>query len=148
MQEGAAHAVHFHGVVSEEALRRHYAEASLFIMPSRAEGFGFVFLEAMAQGMPCIGGALDATPEVIVDGETGYLVDPTSVEAIVQAAARLLGDETLRQRMGQSAILHVEQKFSFQHFQQRLLSYLLELCPSIPAGSRFAIRSIGDNRNG
>lgn len=125
-QVGVAHAVRFHGSVSEEALRRHYAEASLFIMPSRGEGFGFVFLEAMAHGVPAIGGNVDATPEVIADGETGYLVDPTSVEAIVAATSRLLAHEELRQRMGQAAMRHARQNFSFLQFQQRLLTYLSE----------------------
>jgi phosphatidylinositol alpha-1,6-mannosyltransferase len=127
VREGVARAVRFHGIVSEEDLRRLYAETSLFIMPSRGEGFGFVFLEAMAQGTPAIGGNVDATPEVIADGETGYLVNPTSVEAIVAAAARLLGDEALRRRMGQAAMRRVEQEFSFPQFRQRLASYLLEL---------------------
>jgi phosphatidylinositol alpha-1,6-mannosyltransferase len=126
-REGVARAVRFHGIVSEGDLRRLYAETSLFIMPSRGEGFGFVFLEAMAQGTPAIGGNLDATPEVIADGETGYLVDPTSVEAIVAAAARLLGDEALRRRMGQAAMRRVEQEFSFPQFRQRLVAYLSEL---------------------
>ncbi len=126
-REGAACAVRFHGVVSEEELHRLYAETSLFIMPSRGEGFGFVFLEAMAQSTPVIGGNVDATPEVVADGETGYLVNPTSVEAIVAAASRLLGDEALRQRMGQAAMRRVEQEFSFPQFRQRLVAYLSEL---------------------
>ncbi len=126
-QENVSEAVHFHGIVSEEELHRLYAEASLFIMPSRGEGFGFVFLEAMAQGTPVIGGNVDATPEVIADGETGYLVNPTSVEAIVAAASRLLGDETLRRRMGQAGRRRVEQEFSFSQFQRQLVSYLSEI---------------------
>ena len=57
-------------------MQRRYAEASIFIMPSTQEGFGFVFAEAMAYGVPAIGGNRDATPEVIMDGETGYCVNP------------------------------------------------------------------------
>jgi glycosyltransferase involved in cell wall biosynthesis len=125
---GVAHAMWFHGTVSDETLLRLYATASVFVMPSRCEGFGFVFIEAMAQGAPAVGGNVDATPEVIVDGQTGYVVDPTSVDGIVEAVARLLGDETSRQRMGQSAREHVLRNFGYARFRRLLVSYLSELC--------------------
>jgi len=126
-QLGVAAAVRFHGVVSEAELHRHYAQASLFIMPSRAEGFGFVFLEAMAHGLPVIGGNMDATPEVVVHGETGLLVDPTSPAQITDAVAALLADPDQRQRMGAAAQRRVEEHFSFPRFQQQLLTILREL---------------------
>ncbi len=126
-RQGVVNAVRFLGFVSEQELQQQYARADLFIMPSRGEGFGFVFLEAMAYGVPAIGGNMDATPEVIVDGETGYLVNPTSVDAIVQAAARLLGDKELREQMGQAAARHVRKNFGFPLFKRRLLTYLEEL---------------------
>lgn len=128
-QVGVRSSVYFHGYVSEEELRCRYAQASLFVMPSRAEGFGFVFLEAMAHGLPVIGGNVDATPEVVMDGQTGYLVDPASVDSIVAAATRLLGDGALRQRMGQAAVQQVREKFRFDRFQQTLLSHLSEVVP-------------------
>ncbi|HYP41821.1 MAG TPA: glycosyltransferase family 4 protein [Chloroflexia bacterium] len=126
-EEGVSHAVHFHGIVPEDQLRERYMDTSVFIMPSRCEGFGFVFLEAMAQGTPAIGGNLDASREVILDGKTGYLVDPTSVQAIVDSASRLLADRELRDRMGETAASYVEQRFSFERFQQQLAAYLAEL---------------------
>ena len=134
-QIGVSHAVRFHGTVSEEELCRLYAEASLYVMPSRGEGFGFAFIEAMSQGTPAIGGNLDAAPEVIVDGETGYVIDPTSVEAVVTAASRLLGDEALRERMGQAARRDVQHRFSFVRFRQNLVSHLSELSviPQVPS---------------
>jgi glycosyltransferase involved in cell wall biosynthesis len=125
--EGVSHAVRFHGVVSDEVLAGLYRQASVFVMPSLVEGFGFVFLEAMAQGTPAIGGDKDAAPEVIVNGETGYVVDPTSIPAIGEAISRLLSDPALRQRMGQAAILHAKEKFGFPRFQNNLIAYLLEL---------------------
>ena len=126
-QHGVAGAVRFHGFVSEEELRRLYSDATLFIMPSRAEGFGFVFLEAMVHGLPVVAGNVDASPEVVADGETGYLVDPVSVEAIVDRTTRLLSDDSERRRMGQAAALRVEERFSFEVFRRRLLDYLGEL---------------------
>jgi phosphatidylinositol alpha-1,6-mannosyltransferase len=126
-QEGVSQAVCFHGFVSDEEVARRYGEASIFIMPSRREGFGFVFIEAMTYGTPAIGGNVDATPEVIVNGETGYTVDPTSVDEIISAVSSLLDDGALRERMGQAAARHVEEKFGFPRFKQTLLSYLAEL---------------------
>lgn len=126
-QQGVAGAVRFHGVVSEEELRRRYSEATLFVMPSRAEGFGFVFLEAMIHGLPVLAGNLDASAEVVVDGETGYLVDPTSVEAIAAASARLLSDEELQRRMGQRGRDRVIEEFGSGNFRISLMAYLAEL---------------------
>lgn len=130
-REGVAQAVLFHGFVTDEMLACHYSNADLFIMPSRREGFGFVFLEAMANGIPAIGGNLDATPEAIVDGKTGYLIDPTSVESIVAAVSRLLGDEQLRRKMGQAAAQYVASSFNFDTFREKLISYLAELRPDL-----------------
>ncbi len=126
-QLGVAAAVHFHGIVSEAELQEHYARASLFIMPSRAEGFGFVFLEAMAHGLPVIGGNMDATPEVVVHGETGFLVDPTSSGQIADAVAGLLAAPDRRERMGAAGQRRVEEYFSFASFQRQLLTILGEL---------------------
>jgi len=126
-QLGVAQAVHFHGVVPEAALRDHYARASLFIMPSRAEGFGFVFLEAMTYGLPVIGGNVDATPEVVVHGETGLLVDPTSPAQIADAVTALLDNADLRHRMSLAAQRRVKEHFSFPQFRRQFLSILGEL---------------------
>lgn len=124
---GVAGSVRFHGLVSEVELRRRYSEATIFIMPSRAEGFGFVFLEAMVHGLAVIAGDLDASVEVVVDGETGCLVDPTSVEAITSAAARLLSDGELRRQMGEKGRLRVLEKYGSVSFQTSLAAYLGEL---------------------
>ena len=126
---GVAHAVRFHGNVPEAELPRHYADATLFIMPSRGEGFGLAFIEAMAHGKPAIGGNADASPEVIADGVTGYVVDPTSVGEIVEKVSRLLADEPLRRRMGQTAAQDVQKRFGYELFKERLLRHLSRTSP-------------------
>jgi len=126
---GVENSVRWQARVSDEELARAYAQASLFIMPSQNEGFGLVFVEAMAQGVPAIGGNTDATPEVIADGETGFVVNPTSVEQIAEKTALLLGDSSLRDRMGRAAIARVEGNFSFPLFKARLRERLGELHP-------------------
>ncbi len=89
---GVADAVHFLGRVPDDELASRCRRASLFVMPSRQEGFGLVYAEAMWHGLPCIGSTSDAAGEVIVDGETGLLVPYGNAEAIANAAGGLLGD--------------------------------------------------------
>lgn len=126
-QQKVSHAVRFHGVVPDETLANFYANTSLFVMPSRREGFGLVFLEAMAQGIPVIGGSEDATPEVIQDGESGLIVNPTSVEAVAAAISRLLSDDNLRQEMGVKGVQATEGKFGFSNFRVTLIAHLKEV---------------------
>ncbi len=73
---GVAHRVHFVGQVSDSELIDYYRLADVFIMPSAKEGFGIVFLEAQACGLPVIGGAGDGTRDPLADGQLGALVDP------------------------------------------------------------------------
>jgi len=126
-EQSVARAVHFHGVVSEEELVRHYNEATIFVMPSRFEGFGFVFLEAMTYGKPVICGDEDASVEVVRDGETGLTVSPQSTPAVANAIETLLNNDDLRQTMGQRGNEVVTQEFGFERFQSTLLEHLRHL---------------------
>lgn len=80
-----------------------YRASDLFVMPSLRDSFGFVFLEAMTQGVPCIGTDLNAMPEIIQDDETGYIVPLRNPEALADAILRFYADPGNRQRMGQAA---------------------------------------------
>jgi glycosyltransferase involved in cell wall biosynthesis len=72
----------------------------IFLLPSLWEGFGLVLLEAMAACLPIIASRVSAIPEVIVDGETGILVESQAVEALREALATMLADAPLRRHMG------------------------------------------------
>lgn len=141
-------AVRFHGAVPDEELERLYREAWAFVMPSRGEGFGFVFIEAMREGTPAIGGSVDATPEVIVHGETGFVIDPTSVDEIAHAAAQLLGDAAIRERMGQAAVAHVHRQFGFENFARTLQAHLAEVDPLSNLGHSAPVDSSGCSSKG
>ncbi|MBV9279272.1 MAG: glycosyltransferase family 4 protein [Chloroflexi bacterium] len=131
---GVAHATRFHGSVTDGQLRRLYADADVFVMPSSGEGFGIVFLEAMAHGVPVVAGNVDATPEVVTEGETGLLVDPASEDELVGAVTTLLDDAGLRERMGLAGARRARDAFGFEQFRSRLLDYLTELDNLAPHG--------------
>jgi phosphatidyl-myo-inositol dimannoside synthase len=100
----------FLGRVAEADLPALYACADVFAMCCRdrwggleAEGFGIVFLEAAACSVPAVAGRSGGSHEAVADGETGFVVPPRDVEAVRDAIARLIGDESLRARMGAAA---------------------------------------------
>jgi glycosyltransferase involved in cell wall biosynthesis len=90
---GVADNVTFCGFVSDAELPDHYRLADVFAMPSSGEGFGIVFLEAMACGTPVLGGNRDGTTDALADGELGELVDPSSSDAVARGLVRLLNRE-------------------------------------------------------
>lgn len=87
---GVADRVVFTGLFAEEEKPDLYNLADAYVMPSRGEGFGFVFLEAMASGVPVIASAHDGGREAILDGRLGLLVDPANPAAIRAAISELL----------------------------------------------------------
>ncbi|GAA4854104.1 hypothetical protein GCM10023332_01690 [Luteimonas vadosa] len=82
--------VHFAGFVDGSDLPGYYATADVYAMPSLGEGFGIVFLEAMASGTPVLGGNLDGTLDALDDGRLGALVDPRDDDAVASGLQSLL----------------------------------------------------------
>jgi len=104
-QLGLQDSVELDGAVgSSSEVHRAYFEADMFAMPSLQEGFGIVYLEAMAAGIPVLAGRAGAAPEVIVDGQTGLLCDPLDPETIAEGIIGLLSSPTERTRMGEHGI--------------------------------------------
>jgi len=109
---GVASRVVFTGLFADEEKQDLYNLADVYAMPSRGEGFGFVFLEAMACGVPVIGSKLDGGREALLDGKLGMLVDPTN-RAEIRAAIL----ETLERR--ERHIPEGLDYFSFENFAER-----------------------------
>jgi phosphatidylinositol alpha-1,6-mannosyltransferase len=125
------HRVLFTGFVGDEMLASLYRHAALFAMPSRDEGFGLVYLEAMSYDLPCIGSTHDAAGESIEDGVSGFLVPQHDLPLLADRIVRLLVDEDLRRRMGRRGGQRVRDAFSYPAFRERLTSLL--------AGSSMAV---------
>jgi glycosyltransferase involved in cell wall biosynthesis len=95
--------VRFHGSIPDEDVARLLRTSQVFVMPSKCEGFGIVFVEAMAAGLPCIGANHGGTPEVIEHGETGFLIEHGDVDQLLFYIRQLLDTPGLYQRMSDAA---------------------------------------------
>jgi phosphatidylinositol alpha-1,6-mannosyltransferase len=123
---GLGGSIRFTGFLSDPALEALYRESAVFAMPSRNEGFGLVYLEAMAHGLPCIGSVHDAAGDVIEDGVTGFLVDQADSVALAERIVRLLSNEDLRATMGARGRQRLMDRFSYTQFRDRFTSLIAE----------------------
>lgn len=96
---GVSEHVDFLGWVSPEKVGYYFRNAAIFVMPSLMEGFGLVFLEAMAAGVPVIGGNVGGTRELIEDGVNGVLVEPNSSKMLEEWIRVLLENTELRKKL-------------------------------------------------
>jgi glycosyltransferase involved in cell wall biosynthesis len=108
-RRGLADRVRFLGHVPFAQLVAEYRACDVFCLPSRQEGFGIVFLEAMAAGRPVLACAAAAVPEVVPDGVAGLLVPPADAVALAEALDRLAEDPSLRVRLADGGREHVRQ---------------------------------------
>ncbi len=82
------------GYIEDNELEDHFALSDIYVMPSRKEGFGIVFIEAMFYGLPVIAGNADGTVDALLHGELGQLVAPDNIQQIANAIDRVLCDKT------------------------------------------------------
>lgn len=99
--------------LAEKVTLEHYRSADLFVLPSLRDSYGFVFLEAMSQGVPCLGADINGMPEMITQGETGYIVPRRSPEAIAAAVGRYYADPANKQRMARAAMRRILDHFTW-----------------------------------
>lgn len=121
---GVGDRVTFVGGQSEEAKERLISSARCLAMPSRGEGFGLVYLEAMRLGRPCLVSDIDAGKEVIAAPEAGLAVDPSDARALADALLQLTADNRRWTDWSRAARRRYESHFTESAFENRLLAAL------------------------
>lgn len=109
------------GFIPDEELSDHFLLADIFIMPSKKEGFGIVFIEAAAHGCQVIGGNIDGSTDALLNGQLGQLVNPNNEAEIVKAVQIATANEAHQRKTQQDlALAH----FSFEQYVQNVAQLL------------------------
>ncbi|SRR5258706_4947013 len=122
--KGLQNIVQLPGFVAEKELTDHYLLADVFVMPSKKEGFGIVFIEALACGLKVIAGSKDGSREALMHGELGKLIDPDSIEELIQALVESFEQNEVKRMPLQKKM---KENFGFQVYKENLQRYLAEL---------------------
>jgi glycosyltransferase involved in cell wall biosynthesis len=132
---GVAEQTVFTGYVDDRELAQYYKLATVFAMPStdRSEGFGMVYTEASAVGLPVVGSDVGGVPYAIKDGETGLLVEPRSADALCRALRTLLDDEKLARRLGENGAVRARKEFGWSLAGERTDAIFREACSGSPS---------------
>jgi glycosyltransferase involved in cell wall biosynthesis len=122
--------VSFLGAFAPNRIASFLEQSSIFVLPSLAECFPIVVLEAMASGLPVVATMVGGVPEVMVDGETGFLTSPNDPESLAEKLATLIGDEMLRKEMGRKGRRRAESLFSTERTTRMIFDIYRELAYS------------------
>lgn len=120
--------VHCPGYLDEEILAALYQSCDVFALPTgedhrgQVEGFGLVFSEAHAHGKPVVAGRSGGVNDAVLEGETGFLVDPHDPHALGDALAKVLCDPKLARRMGEAGRRRVEDELNWRVFTERVMT--------------------------
>ncbi|MBI1761465.1 MAG: glycosyltransferase family 4 protein [Acidobacteria bacterium] len=125
-QLGLEQQIHLLGWVEEEQKQALLEKCMCLALPSRAEGFGLVYLEAMRIGRPCLVSVFDAAREVVNPPEAGLAVDPAKSHDLVEALCRLLRAGTEWELWSAQSRHRYEALFTAHSFQQRLVQAIFK----------------------
>lgn len=117
--------VTFLGILSEEELNYYYSTSKVVVFPSLNEPFGIVPIEAMASGIPVIAFESGGVVDSIIDGVTGYLVDPTNTDSLIMKINDLVTNSDLCSQMSKNTRAHVEKNFTWDLTAKRLNEFLI-----------------------
>lgn len=118
-ETGVRSRVTFAGSVPHSDLPRYYNSADLFVLPARSrppdlEGFGIVFLEAGASGLPVVGSRTGGIPSAVIDGETGILIPEEAPDALAESILRLFDNPGLARTLGERARTRVVREANWE----------------------------------
>ncbi len=114
--------VNFPGFVKHADLVERYRSADILINPSLSESFGMSLIEAMACEVPVVATRVGGMQDVVLDGQTGILVEPENPKELASAISRLLSDPSLRSEMGKAGKMRVVNQFSWETITSTLMS--------------------------
>ena len=132
----------FLGSLADDDVRYLYSICEVFLLPVRSlddgdtEGFGMVFIEAGIHGKPIVAGRAGGTPEAVVDGVTGLLVDGSSTDEIKDALLRVLNDRDLAARLGEEGRRRALEGFSIERQQERFNGMIREFMAPSPVAAQ------------
>lgn len=138
--KGVADRVRFVGRVTDAEIHAYLAGTDVFVLPSRKEGFGIVYLEAMAYQKPVIAGAHGGAPEVVVAGTTGILVPHGDRAALASAMVHLLVNPEKRDTMGREGFRRVQTTYTYDRFYDTVRDTLNEILASPSWSNSTSIR--------
>lgn len=116
----------FHGALDNEALIEKFGQAHVLVVPSSYEGFGIVYLEGMGFGLPAIGTTAGAASEIIVDGETGWLIAPDDSQTLAARLASLANDREALVRMSIHALKRYQEQPKWEQTARQIRMFLYE----------------------
>lgn len=119
--------VSFHGPLDNAALATKLRAAHVLVVPSSYEGFGIVYLEGMAFGLPAIGTTAGAAVEIISDGETGYLIPPGDATTLSERLSALAINRELLARLSLNALEHYRQQPAWEETAAKIREFLAQL---------------------
>ncbi|MBR5255231.1 MAG: glycosyltransferase family 4 protein [Bacteroidales bacterium] len=118
--------VSYHGPAYDAEKAALFARADIFVFPSYLEAFGLVAAEAMSAGLPVVATTVGSVPDMVAEGENGFLVAPGDVSALSERVERLLSNPELRQSMGRAGLARYREKYSQEQFEKRIVAILAD----------------------
>jgi glycosyltransferase involved in cell wall biosynthesis len=113
---------------NDDRLIQLFRDADLFVLPTIAETFGIAAVEASAAGLPVIASDIGGLSDIVIDGRTGILVPPRDGRALRQALDQIVGDSSMRRRMGEHAAAHATEQFDAVKNANRLIDLSMSAC--------------------
>ncbi len=120
----------FLGLIPPDEVPKYLAISNVFVRPSISEGFGNVFVEAMAASVPIIGTLVGGIPDFLEDEETGLFCQPNNPKSIVQAIEKILENKDLREKLIENGKKLVEEKYDWDIIAKKMDNIFKRLCAS------------------
>jgi len=111
--------VYFHGPKYEDDKKHFFEIADIFVFPTYYETFGLVNLEAMQNSLPIISTFEGGIPDIVIEGETGFLCPQKDIDCLVEKIELLINNPELRIKMGKAGRKRFEDNFTLEHFERR-----------------------------